>query len=114
MREILAKLLQNRGVKSFDELDSSKTLDGSPSEKDTYMAWEQILSKEDVTLKDLEIFCKNQIDVIEGKWKDLNLDNSKKAEFIPYHTVYKTLFTVINAPRSERELLEKHLNNLLK
>ena len=102
---ILDKLLNKRGLRSTDELD--------PEEKETYEKWRKILSKEDLTIDDIKDFCKTQISVIEMKWKDLNTDNSKKAELIPYHTVYKTLEQVLNAPRSEREQLEAQLNQLL-
>ena len=102
---ILDKLLNKRGLKSTDELDDE--------EKVTYENWRKILSKEDLTIQDIKDFCQTQISVIELKWKDLNIDNSKKAELIPYHTVYKTLEQVLNAPRSEREQLEAQLNQLL-
>ncbi|MFA7662685.1 MAG: hypothetical protein WCX88_02095 [Patescibacteria group bacterium] len=102
---ILDKLLQKRGIKKTDDLE--------PEEKETFENWRKILSKEDLTIEDIKDFCKTQISVIEMKWKDLNIDNSKKAELIPYHTVYKTLEQVLNAPRSEREQLEAQLNQLL-
>lgn len=106
MHGILTKLLQKRGIESVNKLDKE--------EKQTFDNWEKILSKEELTLEDVKNFCQSQIDVIEGKWKDLNVDNLKKAELIPYHTVYKTLLTAIQSPRSARESLENQLNQLLK
>lgn len=114
MHGLLAKLLKKRGIKSFSELDDSPMPDNSPTEKQKWDEWEKILSKEELTLEDVKQFCRSQIDVIEGKWKDLNTDQSKKAEFIPYHTVYKTLLQAIDSPRSSRESLEQQLNQLLK
>jgi len=71
------------------------------------------ISKEELTLEDVKQFCATQTDIIEGKWKDYGLENVKKAELIPYHTVYKTLLEAIDSPKSAREQLEKHLNQLL-
>lgn len=102
---ILDKILQKRGIKSVDQL--------SPEEKVTFEGWRKVLAKDELTLDDIKEFCQLQIDIIEGKWKDYNLDNSKKAEFIPYHTVYKALLQVISSPKVEREQLEAQLNQLL-
>ena len=101
---ILDKILFKRGIKQ-DQL--------SEEEKITFEGWRKILSKEELTIEDIKTFCKSQIDIIEGKWRDLNLDNEKKAQLIPYHTVYKTLEQALQAPRSARENLEQQLNQLL-
>lgn len=105
MKSILHKLLERRGIESIDKLDKE--------ERQTFDDWDKILSKEELTIEDIKQFCKAQIEVIEGKWKDLNVDNSKKAELIPYHTVYKTFLLAIDSPQSARESLEKNLNQLL-
>lgn len=102
---ILQKLLEKRGIKDLKELTEEETTQ--------YKQWNEILSKEVLTIKDIETFCQSQVDVIEGKWSDLNLDQSKKAEFIPYHTVYKLLLNAINSPKVVREQLENQLNNLI-
>lgn len=102
---ILQKLLEKRGIKDIKELDDE--------ERKQYKQWNEILSKETLTIKDIETFCQSQVDVIEGKWQDLNLDQRKKAEFIPYHTVYKLLLNAINSPKAVREQLEAQLNNLI-
>lgn len=102
---ILEKLLNKIGVKSVDELE--------PEEKATYETWRKVLSSEELSMDDLKQFIQMQISVIEGKWKDLNLDQNKKAELIPYHTVYKTLEQVLCSPKSAREQLEAQLNQLL-
>ena len=106
MKSILLKLLAKRGIKSVDELDAE--------EKATFQEWDKILSKEELTLEDVKEYCKTQCAVIEGKWKDYGTANVKKAEWIPYHTVYKTLLAVIESPKSAREALEQNLNNLIK
>ena len=103
---ILDKFLQKRGLSSPKDLDNTPTSDGSPTELQTFEKWKGILSKETLTLEDIKIFLQSQIGIIEAKWRDLNLEQSKKAELIPYHTVYKTLLQAIDAPLSERQALE--------
>lgn len=106
MHSLLLKLFAKKGIKDLKELDEE--------EKATFDNWNKILSKDELTLEDVKVFCQSQIDIIENKWKDLNLENSKKAEMIPYHTVYKTIFQAINSPKNNREMLEQQLNELLK
>ncbi len=110
---ILDKFLQKMGVKSASELDNTPNTDGSPTERESFERMKAVLDKPELTLDDLKIFCQVQIGIIEQRWKDLTLENIKKAELIPYHTVYKTLEQVLNAPKAEREQLENHLNNLI-
>lgn len=102
---ILEKFLKKVGVTSPDQLSSE--------EQKTYEEWRKILSKDELTLGNIKDFCRTQVSIIEAKWKDYNLENSKKAELIPYHTVYRTLEQVVEAPRLEREQLEAQLNQLL-
>lgn len=111
---ILDLFLKKKGVASPAELDSTPNSDGSPTEKETFENWRKILSKEELTVNDIKLFLQGQIGVIENKWKDLSTPNEKKAELIPYHTVYKTLEQAINAPKAEREQLEVMLNQLIK
>lgn len=100
-------------MKGPEELDDSPNSDGSPTEKQTFEKWRKVLSKETLTIDDIKIFLQGQIGIIENKWKDLSTGNDKKAELIPYHTVYKTLEQAINAPQAEREQLEAQLNQLI-
>lgn len=104
MQNPLARFLQKRGISSPNEL--------SPEEKQTFESWQLVLNKEKLTTEDIEQFCKGQLSVIEGKWSDLNLEQSKKAELIPYHTVYRTLLSAITSPLVAREALEKNLIQL--
>lgn len=103
---ILDKILSKRGIKDASEL--------SEEERKTFDEWRGILSKDELTTENIKEFCKTQCEVIEGKWSDLNLEQAKKSELIPYHTVYKTLLKVIESPKVVKEQLEKHLENLLK
>lgn len=102
---ILDKILNRRGIKSVDQLD--------PEEKATFESWRKILSKEELTVKDVEDFCQSQLDVITMKWSDLNTENSKKAELIPYFVVYNILLKTMNSPKEIRDNLEKNLIQLL-
>lgn len=114
MNKFIAKLFEKRGIKGFDELDDSKLPDGSLSEKATFQQWEKTLSKQELTLEDVKTFCNAQVQIIENKWKDFGVANERKAELIPYHTVYKTLLLAIESPKVERALLEQQLEQLTK
>ncbi len=113
MNSFIAKLLKKNKVESIDELDDEPMPDGSPTEKVTFQQWEATLSKPDITVADIKKFCETQVEIIEGKWRDFNTENVKKAELIPYHTVYRALASRIDAPQAEREQLEKHLIQLI-
>ena len=106
MHQLLHKLFAKLEIKDATQL--------SPDDKVTFSQWNAILSKQELTIGDIKEFCRIQIEVIEGKWRDLNLEQSKKAELIPYHTVYKALFTTIDSPIAAREAIERQLNQLLK
>lgn len=105
MKGILEKLLRKRGIDSIEELDQE--------EKKTFEKWEEVLSKEEMTIDDIKKFCQSQIDLIQNRWADLNTDHSKKAEMIPYHTVYNLLIRAIDSPKEARLALEKNLIQLL-
>lgn len=105
MHKLLTKLLQKRNIETIEQLD--------PEEKQTYESWQGILSKETLTLEDLQIFCRSQIGVIESKWSDLKVEQTRKAELIPYHTVYKLILAAIDSPQAARKALEDQLNQLI-
>lgn len=101
MNSLLAKLLRKRGIETVEEL--------SHEERATFDKYEKVLNKRELTVADLRQFIQARIDHIEMKWKDMNIDAGKKAELVPYFTVYKTLLQAIDAPMSEREALEQVL-----
>jgi hypothetical protein len=105
MHPSLTKLLQKAGIGTVEELE--------PEEKVWFEARQKILSKEELTIEDIKTFLLGQISVIETKWRDLKVENSKKAELIPYHTVYKLLLAVMDGPKAAREGLEAELNQLI-
>ncbi len=112
MHSLLANFLKKKGIKSLDELDSKPPVNGGPSEKEIFRAYEKVLSGKELTLEDLTKFLHQQIGIIEGKWADFNTDEFKKHELIPYHTVYNTILKAISAPQTEREQLENYLNHI--
>ena len=105
MQNIIWRLLKKKGIESLDELDSE--------EKVVFDQWQAVLSKEELTLPDVKEFCKIQCEVIKQKWADYSIDQAKKAELLPYFTVYNSLLTVIDSPREARESLERHLESLI-
>lgn len=105
MHSLISKLLHKRGIESVDKLDVE--------EKQTFEDWQRVLSVGELTIDGVKQFCKGQIDIIENKWKDLAVENHKKAELIPFHTCYKTLLSAIDAPKNAKEALERQLNQLL-
>ena len=105
MHPLIEKLLFKRKIKDFEELDKD--------EKETFESWQKVLTTDELTVENIKDFCRYQIDVIEGKWKDLEKTNVMKAELIPYHTVYKVLLLAIDSPKATREALEKNLNQMI-
>lgn len=103
MQNILSKLLNKRGIKDTKEL--------TQEERVVFDNYEKVLSKDRLSVDDLQLFLSGQISLIETKWKDYEYKDKEK--LIPYHTVYKTLLETIQAPQREREVLEKYLNSLI-
>lgn len=101
----ISRLLKKRGI------DDPNQLVGE--EKQTFDEWQRILTKDELNVDDIRRFCQTQLDLIENKWADLNLDHSKKSEYIPYHTVYKLLLRAIDSPKAAKEALEQQLNQLI-
>jgi len=105
MHKLLVDIFTKRKIENIKDL--------SQEEQDTYDKWNRILSDGDVTVLKINTFCKHQVALIEKKWASINNDQSQKGNLIPIHTVYKTISKMIESPRSERESLEKYLNQLL-
>lgn len=105
MHNLLSRLLNKRGIHDPNQLDKE--------EQELFEQWQKVLNTEELTLEDVKKFCKGQLGIIEAKWADYDKDNSKKAELIPYWTVYSILLKTIDAPKAAREALEQQLNQLL-
>lgn len=99
---ILSKIFEKKGIKDATELDTE--------EREVFERYQKILSKEKITIEDLQNFMEAQINVIEMKWRDYELKD--KASLIPYHTVYRALLDIIKSPQVERAQLEKYLTQL--
>jgi len=105
MHRILEELLSKRKVK-VEDLD--------PEEYQQFDRWEKILSTEgEITVKNIEEFCKNQVSILKAQMKNLDNSGQKNERAILLFTVYDTLLDVISAPESEKEKLEKYLYGLL-
>lgn len=105
MHQLLERLLGKRGIKDPIEL--------STEERTWFDQQQLILNKDELSVGDIKQFCKTQIKIIESKWADLNLDQSKKAELIPHHSIYTTLLGAIDSPKVAREAAELQLMNML-
>jgi len=114
MHKLLQKWLDQRGIEKVDDLDNTPMPDGSATERDTFNEYRQALMKKELTLKDFSDYCKRQVGIIESRWSDYTLDNARKAELIPYHTVYKTMVAIIDSPIANREALIDTLEQLTK
>jgi len=106
MKAPLLNLFERLGIKSAAEL--------TPEEKVIFDNYDAILSKEYMTTDDVKQFCETQISVITAKWRDYNVENIKKAELIPYFSVYSSLRDLINSPQEARRRAEEELNKLIK
>lgn len=101
----LSKLLEVAGVKKVEEL--------SPEEQDTYERYRKVLSGENLTLDNVKEFCQSQIRLIEEKFA-LNPRTDDDIYLKACLHVYLNIVKAIDAPQMERELLEKHLEQLIK
>ena len=106
MHKLLQSLFEKRGIKEIKDL--------SVEEKADFERWHGVLSKENLTIDDVKDFCLAQIETVEMRWRDLKLEQNKKAELIPYHTVYKLFLAAIDAPKVAREQAERELTELIK
>ena len=105
MHNRLSKLLNKRSIKDATELDTDERAD--------FDRWNLVLSKEELNIDDIKHFIQQQLNIIENKWSDYNIEQNKKNELLPYYTVYKVLLAAINSPKIAREALEIQLNQLL-
>jgi signal transduction histidine kinase len=105
MHQLIEKLFKKRGINDVNDL--------SEEEKRNFDEWQGALTKEQLTPNDIKEFLGRQISVIESKWQDLTMENAKKAELIPYHTVYTLLLRVIDSPLESKKQIEQLLENLI-
>ena len=107
MHILLSKLLAKRGIEKLDDL--------SKEEKEWFDAKQRILSQQDdITVDDFKKFCQSQIDLIQDQWKNLDNTTLKNERLVILHTVYSTILKVATGSKTEREMLEDHLQQILK
>lgn len=105
MNQLLQKLFAKRGIEDVSEL--------TKEEKKQFDAWDKILAEKPITIETLQTFLVAKIGAIEGKWADLGLETSKKAELLPYFVAYKALLGVMSTPATQKAELERYLSTLL-
>lgn len=105
MYHLLEKLLKKRGIKTLTEL--------SEEESEDFDRWNKVLSEGEITVEKIIEFCKNQVNLIENQWKNMDNSQAKNERLILLHTVYKTILEAITAPKVEKERLESYLQQLL-
>lgn len=100
---ILPKWLAKRGIEKEEDL--------SPEEKVIFERYKLILSGDLVTIETLKAFCQNQLGIIlsacDGK---TSLSPIQQAGI----HIYTNLIKAIDAPESERESLERMLEQELR
>jgi|TARA_Y100000034_G_scaffold23679_1_gene27428 hypothetical protein len=106
MHKLITAYFKKKGIEDVTNL--------SDEESTTFDDWERILSTEsDITVDKIADFCRGQIDIIEGQWKDLDNKTIKNERLVIMHTAYSSFLKVIVGPKEERENLEKYLRDLI-
>lgn len=104
MHPLLRKLFEKRGVKDVTDL--------SPTEKEDFDRWGEILNKEKLEIEDIKEFCEVQRSVIEKQFA--NLDEKRNEKLVTQYVIYKKLLDLIESPSKERETLIHYLEGLTK
>lgn len=100
---LLDKLMEKRGIKRYEDL--------SADEKAVYDRQKLVLTGKTVTLKNLEDFCRSQISLIEDKFAAAETANDVYLKACLH--VYLNLLKAIDAPKIERESMERYLISLI-
>ena len=104
MHTLLEKLLGKRNIKQ-EEL--------SNEEKPIFDKWNKVLSNEQITVSKIKEFCQTQKDLIESQWSNLDNSSQKNDRLVLMHTIYSKLARATEADKTERESLERYLNQLI-
>lgn len=101
---VLDKVLTAKGIKNYDDL--------TPDEKVVFDRYKFILSgKNKVTIEMLEEFCRGQISLIEDRFASAEIKNDIYLKACLH--VYLNLLKLVNAPKVERDGMERHLLSLI-
>ncbi len=100
---LLARLLSKRGITKPEDL--------TPDESKVYDNYRRILTGETLTVETIKAFIQNQIRLLEEQFgkKETTHDAWHKASI----HIYLTLLRAIEAPEKEREVLERHLVQII-
>lgn len=104
MNHFLEKLLGKRGITDATKLDKD--------EIKTYDNWRKVLSEGEISVEKIQEFCKQQLSIIEAKFKEDNIPE-KNQRLITSYNIYKALLGAIEKPKHEKEDLEKYLQSLI-
>ena len=99
------KLLSKRGIENEDDL--------SEEEQSTLQRYKAILSGEKISVENIKTFCQTQVNLIQTKFAD-NPRTDDDVYLKACLHVYLNIIKAIEAPELEREILEKHLEQLVK
>lgn len=114
MNKYLARLLEKKGYKSVEELDTRPMPDGSPTERQLFESYEyQLAEKEDLDVPAIQRFCEGQLRSIKEQLKNMDNTPKKMERLILVMNIYDTILEAIIAPKKERESLEMHLKSLI-
>lgn len=100
---LLDKFLDKKGIKSIEDL--------TPEERATYDGFKTTLTGKTVTIKNLEDFCRSQIRIMEGRFAGPPTPHDVYLKACLH--VYLTLLKAIEAPKVERDNLERYLIALI-
>jgi len=106
MHQLLEKLLTKRKITNVNEL--------TVEEAEQFDSWQKTLTEGEMSVEKIRDFCQAQLDIIKGQMKGIDNTPQKNERLTTYFNIYDALITLINSPQSERESLEKYLNQLLK
>jgi hypothetical protein len=99
---LLSKLLQKRGIEAIEQM--------TPDEQEVYRAYEYKLRGDPVSIEAIRAFCQSQINLIEDKADGVTPLTMIQQACIH---VYKNMMKMIDAPETERILLEQHITQII-
>lgn len=102
---ILDKLFAKRGITDVTKLDDNERI--------TFDKWQKVLSEGEITVSKIQEFCKMQLGLIEGKFKDTTRTTQQTERLVIAHSIYKALLDSMEKPARERESMEKYLQQLI-
>lgn len=106
MASKLNKVLESKGIKNLTDL--------TPEERETYLAWDKILSEGKVTVDKILEFCERELARIDAVWRQSVISGRDIPQnLVLLRVVYKTLADLIKAPKEEKAQLEEYLQNLV-